>query len=67
MCIRDSLKASQRMQSSLQVGLVTGAWSVWSRTDATLHNVVSVECDDAFDTQRRRGVDPLVRNSLATL
>lgn len=32
------------------------AWSVWSRKSAVSHDVVRVEMDDAFDTQRRRGV-----------
>lgn len=31
-------------------------WSVWSRADQTLRPVVGGWTDDAFDTQRRRGV-----------
>lgn len=32
--------------------------AVWSRSDATMRNVVSASVDDAWDTQRRRGVRP---------
>jgi len=31
-------------------------WSVWSRKDAAVHPVVDGWLDNAFDTQRRRGV-----------
>ena len=31
-------------------------WSVWSRADAAVHPVVDGWLDNAFDTQRRRGV-----------
>jgi hypothetical protein len=31
-------------------------WSVWSRTDADLRQIIEVQVDNAWDTQRRRGV-----------
>lgn len=36
-------------------------WSVWSRADELLALVFSVSTDNAFDTQRRRGLDPTGR------
>lgn len=36
-------------------------WMMWSRERATVRNVTRAEVDDAWDTQRRRGVDPTVR------
>jgi hypothetical protein len=36
----------------------SGNWCVWSRKDATLYPVQAAYVDDAFDTQRRRGVAP---------
>lgn len=38
-------------------------WVVYSRAGALAHNVVGGHCDDAFDTQRRRGQDPTIRNT----
>lgn len=38
-------------------------WAVWSRQEGELFGVTSVEVDDAFDTQRRRGVTPVARNA----
>lgn len=38
-------------------------WVVWSRRNAQVRNVVSVEMDDAFDVQRRRGAAPTVRTT----
>ena len=35
---------------------------VWSRSDEILRPVGSIAVDDAFDTQRRRGVAPLTRS-----
>lgn len=40
-------------------------WSVWSRKDEILRPIFTVATDDAFDTQRRRGVDPTARVRLA--
>ena len=48
--------------------LVTGAGSylaVWSKQDSALYRVTHVETDDAWDTQRRRGRAPTVRNRVA--
>lgn len=39
------------------------AWVVWSRKNAAVKDVTSIQVDDAFDTQRRRGERPLVRST----
>lgn len=36
-------------------------WVVWSRRAAAVKNVTSVSVDDAFDTQRRRGIAPTAK------
>jgi hypothetical protein len=36
-------------------------WSVWSRTDATMRQILQGSIDDAWDVQRSRGEDPLNR------
>lgn len=36
-------------------------WAVWSRKDAVARGLTEVQVDDAFDVQRRRGLDPTVR------
>lgn len=36
-------------------------WVVWSRRSATIKPVTKVSVDDAFDTQRRRGIDPTAK------
>lgn len=41
------------------------AWSVWSRSSASLKPVVGGFVDDAFDTQRRRGTRPTARQTFA--
>lgn len=38
-------------------------WSVWSRTDGVIREVRGGWVDDAFDTQRRRGVAPTLRGT----
>ena len=38
---------------------------VWSRADARLTAISHVSVDDAWDTQRRRGVDPTARRRVA--
>jgi len=40
-----------------------GVWVVWSRVEAAGFNVVEGWCDNAFDTQRRRGVAPTTRST----
>lgn len=36
-------------------------WAVWSRADGVFREVVAGSIDNAFDTQRRRGVRPTVK------
>lgn len=38
-------------------------WAVWSRKNATMDPVTGGWVDDAFDTQRRRGEDPVGRTT----
>lgn len=40
-----------------------GSWSVWSRKNAAVKNIVNVSVDNAFDTQRRRGEKASLRNN----
>ncbi len=37
---------------------------VWSRADGIFREVTHVQTDDAFDTQRRRGISPTLRTTL---
>lgn len=39
------------------------AWVVWSRKNASVKPVTSIQVDDAFDTQRRRGEKASVRST----
>jgi hypothetical protein len=39
-------------------------WGTWSRRNAAVYPLVECWVDDAFDVQRRRGEDPLVRTSV---
>lgn len=36
---------------------VSATWCMYSKTDSAAHPIVQVSVDNAFDTQRRRGVD----------
>jgi hypothetical protein len=46
--------------------IASGArWCVWSRVDTFLYTITDVQTDNAFDTQRRRGVAPTTRTTLA--
>lgn len=36
-------------------------WMMYSRMDNTYHKIESIWCDDAWDTQRRRGIAPSTR------
>ena len=58
-------QAAEKLQDDLTaVSVVTPlVWCVWSRQEGTLRAVTSVETDDAFDTQRRRGAQPTVRSA----
>lgn len=38
-------------------------WCVWSRMDGLFRPIDTVQIDDAFDTQRRRGVKPTARQT----
>lgn len=45
-----------------QVGFANATtWHLWSATDQTSAKIESIWCDDAWDTQRRRGLDPTMR------
>lgn len=57
-------EASVRLQAALFD--VDASWCVWSRKDATFRLVTDVQTDDAFDTQRRRGVGPTARITVPT-
>lgn len=59
------LDAAERMQDSLNGNGLS--WCVWSRADGTFRFVEDVQVDDAFDTQRRRGVKPTGRTTRALL
>lgn len=39
-------------------------WAVWSRVDGNALKAVEAWCDDAFDTQRRRGERPVARTTV---
>jgi hypothetical protein len=41
----------------------TGYLAVWSQADAATYPVIEGHVDDAWDTQRRRGLDPTTRTS----
>lgn len=41
------------------------ALGVWSRKDATMRAAIDVQTDDAWDTQRRRGLQPTARQTSA--
>ena len=56
--VLDSAEATQ--------GLLNGfghEWAVWSRVDANFSNITDVQVDNAFDTQRRRGVRATTRTT----
>jgi hypothetical protein len=48
-----------------ELELVGCSLAVWSRKNATMYEAVGAFVDDAFDTQRRRGLAPLVRTQQA--
>jgi hypothetical protein len=51
----------------LLTGIDDSAWSIWSRVDAALRPVVYGWIDDAWDTQRRRGVVARSRATFGSL
>lgn len=44
-------------------GSVSWNWCVWSRRNAALHQISTGFVDDAFDIQRRRGEDAILRTN----
>ena len=45
-----------------QVGFAaTRTWALYSQLDASYHKIESIWCDDAWDTQRRRGLAPTTK------
>lgn len=61
--LRDSMV---RLANDVDDGTGIRHLCVWSRMDATLRTVTHVETDNAWDTQRRRGVQPSLRLRSAT-
>jgi hypothetical protein len=60
--IRNAIKNwAQAMEAHLGLGQGAG---VWSRADATVYPLAGVSTDNAWDTQRRRGVAPTIRTLL---
>lgn len=57
------VKSAQNLKDELFDGSAL-VWSMWSPTSGSMLNIVRVWADNAFDTQRRRGVDPNSRVSL---
>lgn len=62
--IRDTLRLACKdlAQNLIDDGM---EWSVWSRKAGNTYPIVGVSTDNAFDTQRRRGVDPTARGFTA--
>lgn len=56
----DSVLAFSRMAESINTH-ASVYFGVWSKSDAEVWQAVSCYMDDAWDTQRRRGVDPTTR------
>lgn len=55
------LDAGEQLNDALQVA--GHNWAVWSRVDEVLRTMNSIQVDDAWDTQRRRGVAPTARTT----
>lgn len=60
-------QALERIQN-LALGLGNnGHWvCVWSRVDGAFYRITHAQVDNAFDTQRRRGVEATVRTTVTT-
>lgn len=54
-------QAYQKLSDDLNNGGILATLCVWSRKDSVMRGVEFVSTDDAFDTQRRRGVRPTAR------
>lgn len=50
--------------ADLQLAAVTASWCVWSPTSSTAVKIDVFSIDDAFDTQRRRGMGPTTVTSI---
>lgn len=61
----DFLKAAQELALDISEITAGARWCVWSRTDTFLYTITHVQVDDAWDTQRRRGVAATVRDTVA--
>lgn len=46
-------------------GALATTWCVWSRKDGAMYPITDAQVDDAFDTQRRRGVAATIRTTRA--
>lgn len=55
-------------QALLNASIAAGdyAWSVWSTVDGEMHAVDNGWVDNAWDTQRRRGLEPTARDTFVT-
>lgn len=53
------------LQTAIEGIAAGGSLGVWSRKDAIVRPAAFVSCDDAFDTQRRRGEGPKNRYRMA--
>lgn len=63
---RDTLLAAAlKLDADLGAAAADYDLGVWSRADAGVRAIEAVSIDDAWDTQRRRGVDPTERRRLA--
>ena len=51
-------------QSLASIGTASSTtWKLYSRTDQATFKIESIWCDDAWDTQRRRGLAPTLRTT----
>jgi hypothetical protein len=60
--LTDLRNAANVMRDAWNANGIT--WCVWSRQNAALVPVTHVQTDDAWDTQRRRGLAPTTRVTL---
>jgi hypothetical protein len=61
--LRTDLGLAFKAMANNITSLTTGDLSIWSRADAATYAVVAGYVDDAWDTQRRRGLSPTLRTS----
>lgn len=62
----DFAKAAQALKADLDAVAAPGpfTWSVWSRKNRALTPITAWAIDNAFDTQRRRGIAPTAKYTL---